>query len=289
MTIDNPKNHCDEDNFTKLFRFEIDEEIRIDTLENRQIWMALPISFNDPFDCDLKIRNNPAMGFEENWVKEAAKKIYQGLAKSNLPYIFDETIQEKVVKWADGSLPNAGSHPTKYPFVSDIEKRIKSFGVQCFSTTMDHPLMWSHYASKHTGFCIEYGYKPMTLALQNDRLFDMLPVSYISILPDFDLNEVLFAPASTAKRLLATKSIEWAYEQEFRLIYYNCSPSKDKKGEKVSLPKGLEIKAIYTGINCDPKTIRRLKAIAPQLKIECYEMKVDERSYRLQPKKPISA
>jgi hypothetical protein len=39
-----------------------------------------------------------------------------------------------------------------------IRNRFRSIGVCCFTRNVNSILMWSHYASNHQGFCVEYKY-----------------------------------------------------------------------------------------------------------------------------------
>ncbi|MGO4820575.1 MULTISPECIES: DUF2971 domain-containing protein [unclassified Flavobacterium] len=103
--------------------------------------------------------------------------------------------------------------------------------------------MWSHYASNHQGFCIEYKY--------NSRISGINPldVNYSDsfVKADFhkDKQDALF-------HMIFTKAKQWEYEEELRSINGHFT---DTNSRKVPFIKE-DIKAIYLGvkIECDLKT-----------------------------------
>lgn len=159
-------------------------------------------------------------------------------------------------------------------YVDVVQDGLKHFRVSCFAESPYSMLMWSHYANCHKGFCIEYEIPPYS---NSNQLFHNLhPVIYsntrISIL-DQCLNslepfgytqDVLW---DIFKYALLMKSIDWKYQNEWRLILlknmipnnYNCKFFKIKKvylGNKMSGKDRWEIIKIcnskgipYCGVN----------------------------------------
>jgi Protein of unknown function (DUF2971) len=91
------------------------------------------------------------------------------------------------------------------------ERVSEKMGLICMSTTWQSPVMWAHYGDKHRGVCLGFNvidqaasevcYEPKRLANllgKQPRLSDVTP-------------EVL-------NTLMTTKSEEWSYERERRLI-----------------------------------------------------------------------
>jgi Protein of unknown function (DUF2971) len=69
------------------------------------------------------------------------------------------------------------------------------------------PLMWSHYAEKHTGVCLEFRV--------DDRFFGAaLEVQYRDRYPSLSL----FQQGRAQLLPLLIKSADWAYETEYRMI-----------------------------------------------------------------------
>lgn len=158
---------------------------------------------------------------------------------------------------------------------SDIQKTANSFRVACFAQTPYSMLMWSHYARYHQGFCIEYeipDYSNESAEIYNN----LFPVIYTDMrvpLTELSLNWNLTGTLTKSelwdfyKYGLLSKSVDWKYQQEWRLISYdtlitdnnyNCKFFKIKKvylGNRMSAKDRLEIMEIckskgipYTGV-----------------------------------------
>lgn len=264
----------------KLYRFEKPDGVRIETLKRNEIWMALPESLNDPLDCRLKINDKTEFStFKIEKIKSAAGSLYESYNIKGGAWLLDDAIIESIQAWIDAKGRGGNGAPA---FLSLIEKKIMTFGVQCFSEAdYTNPLMWAHYALNHEGFCIEYEYLPMTLALENNSDFAMSPAIYTSRLPEFNLMEILFSPKEVTEKLYATKSNHWAYEKEFRLVYFPCSPLEKKKGQSVSIPKGLKITKIISGLKAH-KIEQELNSIADELNVTYHRIKNSAHFYDLE-------
>lgn len=82
-------------------------------------------------------------------------------------------------------------------------------GLLCFSKNWRNPVIWGHYAEKHTGIALGFD-------IPDDSA---LPVNYTDELPPIDIDPVTGTPTREVRdRLLCTKSIDWKYEDEVRLI-----------------------------------------------------------------------
>ena len=99
--------------------------------------------------------------------------------------------------------------------------------------------MWGHYAKNHTGFCIEYDIgslkynslqRQLYPIIYTDTLFDTTKYHDINIKKRNNLHLMLSA---------LYKSVEWAYEKEWRLIIHGGINI-----ENHIMPKA---KAIYLG------------------------------------------
>jgi|ERR1051325_1157417 hypothetical protein len=85
----------------------------------------------------------------------------------------------------------------------------KTTGLLCFSHDWIHPLLWSHYATKHTGVCLGFD-------IRSELVKDVL---YVNERPDLDDQTSPFIVHDDLKeRLLLTKSNYWLYESEIRMI-----------------------------------------------------------------------
>jgi hypothetical protein len=88
----------------------------------------------------------------------------------------------------------------------------------CISFTLDPvcPQMWAHYAASHSGFCIQYRRLDSLLLCQ-----DLCrPVIYRRTMPE--LEDRMEAQNENMQKVFFTKSENWEYEREWRLMYPNA-------------------------------------------------------------------
>lgn len=143
-----------------------------------------------------------------------------------------------------------------YSALDDGIKQIRSglgkqVGIECFTQSPTDVLMWSYYADKHTGICVEYDFSKLFNTLSNAFLF---PVYYSESRPLLNLaaiydpqtkqvcNDRLAEAFPSIIRSWITKSLEWEREKEWRLISF---PIKEETERSVKLPI---ISRIITGI-----------------------------------------
>lgn len=143
----------------------------------------------------------------------------------------------------------------------EIQNTANRFRVACFAETPYSMLMWSHYANNHKGFCIEYE-TPEYSDKNADIYHNLFPVIYTdkrTNLTSLSLNWKSTGTLSNDglwdfyKYGLLSKSLEWRYQQEWRLISYdnlitddtyNCQFFKIKKvylGNRMSAKNRKEI------------------------------------------------
>jgi hypothetical protein len=90
-------------------------------------------------------------------------------------------------------------------------------GLICFSKNWKNPLLWGHYAEKHTGVALGFDV-PDHLAL---------PVIYAKKLADVKVGHDGLWDKEFIDRLVRTKFYDWKYEKEVRLsvLLENASES----------------------------------------------------------------
>jgi hypothetical protein len=131
-----------------------------------------------------------------------------------------------------------------------LDELIRQFRVCCFSLRNDDLLLWAHYAENHRGVCLEYEVS------EDDFRGQLFPIKYSKVPPT--LNRIARRPDGTLSinieregAIFLTKSEDWAYEVEFRLIRFSKYPYA--KGEKSQIPGRLS--AVYFGIRTDPSVV----------------------------------
>lgn len=121
----------------------------------------------------------------------------------------------KVSRFADLNDPfellaaNFKEHKTRQVVRNWKDKSHSLMGLLCFAGDWSEPVMWSHYAEKHTGICLGFDVSRSTVqqvSYQDDRILAALSPT---LTPD-NLSEEL------QHQLLCTKSGGWRYEEEYR-------------------------------------------------------------------------
>ena len=161
----------------------------------------------------------------------------------------------------------------------DLQKTANSFRIACFAETPFSMLMWSHYANNHQGFCIEY--ETPDYSVDNADLYhNLFPVIYTDTRTDLTNLSLNWNSTGTLsnealwnyyKYGLLCKSLDWKYQNEWRLISYdklltdnsyNCQFFKIKKvylgnkmpsEERIKIIKICKDKGIsYAGVTIAP-------------------------------------
>ncbi len=169
-------------------------------LENNEVFLAAPASFNDPFDCAIR----PIISVDDGdeLIELTAERFeYFGIDK-------EET--RRRLSAFSGAEPEHIQTICRMFREIEMRNNLHGLGVLSLSEVNDHPLMWAHYANRHTGFCIEYK------RTNTNDLADAKPVSYSSDYPAVDLFRMDLHQQSELS--VFTKDIHWEYEKEWRRV-----------------------------------------------------------------------
>ena len=193
-----------------LFRYLTTERAK-EVLRDNRLYLCSPNSFNDPFDCRLR------PGFAGS--KAEYKRIGLLLAKGTKPNASRQALRGMVAKVRDKLNPMA----FEKLYDSWESQLLNKSGMLCLTEWSNDLLMWSHYADKHTGVCLQFEH-----ILGRDLLGNAMPVRYVDSYPGFsfvrtfaqihNLEQQSEALVEFGKVLFLTKSTHWAYEKEWRLI-----------------------------------------------------------------------
>lgn len=173
---------CQGERAESLFKYYSTEGI-LKTLDTNTFKWELPCDENDPFEALAK-------GWDENPIKKAFSDD-------------DEAVSHMDVLFKSGELQKSISHIVAY--VS-------------FSEKSDDILMWSHYAEKHAGACVEFNVAALGVVAKN-----LSRVHYAQKIGDErpriplggDLDEKY---QESVRDFLSAKAKEWEYEKEWRSI-----------------------------------------------------------------------
>ena len=191
----------------------------MDSLQNMELKLSTVSDFNDAFDgrgaCTNVLRRE--------LIVKHAKEIVS--AQFNYPaHVIDKIVQEL----DPDDLVRTYSQGFAKAF---LERQMsKDWRIACFAkpeTSNADALMWSHYANHWKGVRLGYrllfdlhkeiDFKEMTTPFILDyvRYTDMRPVLDLSEIESFENDPVLIA---YGHKVITTKSSEWSYESEWRLL-----------------------------------------------------------------------
>ena len=169
---------------------------------------------------------------------------------------------------------------------SNIDLKLnQTFAISCFSEKSDEILMWSHYANKHTGFCVEYNFFKSNDWDVSIRLFPVIYSGDRGQIPSslFDISDINNIQISTNKQaisdlmlLLLYKSKIWEYEAEWRII-----------GEQKLLTDGhLKelpiVSKVFLGANISEENKSKIiEIIKSKENVEVYQYTIDDNQYKL--------
>lgn len=197
-----------------LFKYYSDNEYSIDNITNDNMWYSSPACFNDVFDVDFQID-------KKKIIDDALKQVCRqtGIKKHDPRWI---KARQEI------------QHLTE-DFGLKVKKLRLTTGVACFSESDSDMLMWAHYAHYNKGICVEYDMLDMNEQLK----FSAIPVLYSSARPcleRIDINATAETAISFLIDNLTTKSPEWSYEREWRIIRDSAACGQSWDDEKTRCP-----------------------------------------------------
>lgn len=259
---------------TRLYKYQSYNVQTIDNLVNRILWFSKPIKFNDPYECYipnylpnlskneweilyLQVRNI----WHERKNDKFFEEDYDNEYKQFMGQIFKDDKPEKIFKASYNLLKNPWIN---FGWKKLIENEFGEIGISCFSEKKDDPLMWSHYADGHRGFCLEFdaGLEPFSKALK---------VSYSELLLSLKPENEAF---NLFKNLATHKFKGWESEQEWRLFV--------RVGETEYGFNPNSLISIYFGSEMPLEHQIVLGSVASKLKTKLYIMRKDDKEYELQ-------
>lgn len=191
-----------------LYKYRSFNQFTDAILLNSELYFSSPLNFNDPFDCQLS--------FREFYTENEMKNIYRNL--------FDKSSINK-----DEIRRKLGPNYINFSKINRFfyENLLKNMGILSFSRKCSTITMWSHYGDNHQGlvFCFDP---------KKDNAFfgSYVPVDYV---PDKSY-EFLSSTGDYLKEtsiLITTKSRDWKYEEEVRIV--DSKNNGNKKFSPLSL------------------------------------------------------
>lgn len=208
----------DDDYYYFYKHYSVDEKWGIlKVFENFTLRYRSSFHFNDPYDCHFNPVFTPP---------RSKQKIIQEFSEKLSSSQFSET--NTFIDQNGDSQPLEGLLGSNTPELSSINAgqyliNLKTnLFVTCFNNAPDNMLLWSHYASNHRGFMIEF-----KIPKKDHNGLLPLPVEYSDSLREIDCpsdchialkNWTSDENFNLYKDGFLVKAKDWHYEKEFRLF-----------------------------------------------------------------------
>lgn len=246
-----------------LYKYYGDTPEKLNAVKNNKMWYSAPSNFNDVFDCDISIDD---------------KKIFNEALKL-LPD--KRRIRPGSNAWRE---LRATINQQLRALRAKLDELRNTTGVSCLSESENSLLMWAHYAHNHRGICVEYDLLEINRILN----FSAIPVIYSEERPCFDCLDPQIIQKDALKLLvqsLTSKSSEWRYEKEWRIILNKgaCGDSwdSDKSGALLDM---IPPSSIILGCAVQPEFERQVTDYCSTNRIDLYKMEKDPIEYCLNKK-----
>lgn len=247
---------------------------RLDVIKNLKIRFTQPSALNDPFESATILNVNSLIA---DYFRKNIKTLSNDINIHNI----DNNILNKVIS---DTLCQDLEFKTKVINHTHDQIIPDQWGVLSLSRSPNIIQMWSHYASSGSGF---------VLGLRDDIKFSCRKIRHSIIYTKNRKNLALNYPETNidTKDILGTKSIEWSYEEEERIIIkydhseWDIIEADNTSQIYLSTIQKDYIEALYFG----PRSSDALKSELidtlkfNQLDINIYDFKLSDSEFRLEP------
>jgi Protein of unknown function (DUF2971) len=230
----------------KLYKYFPPE--RTDVLRDLRIRFTQPADFNDPFDVLPNIEKLMPDGELEMFLAERENDVEAGILKELDKSLNLTSRGGSPAKLLEAFKKDTGIAPIALlkGILSEAPQAIRRsqgprlqagfgerFGILSLSEVPTSLLMWAHYSASHSGFVVEFDgdHEFFNQArFPGGAIGRVSKVSYATERPAITMfspkaNEVQWA-SRLIEQILMTKSVEWSYEQEWRMVL----PLDDQSG-----------------------------------------------------------
>lgn len=197
-----------------LYKFHSNGKYLKKLLRESKFHFQHPSKFNDPWDCNLPIQMfETSQDIATNFEKIFDEHKFQETFKHS-PLNFTRTEILKILRGA--TLSPEILTAINQSFLGYFNEYYATTAITCFSKKADNLLLWAHYASQHTGVCLGYDDMILRRYFGENAFYEvMYPKSKVLPIP-----KLVVDPKNEVIKLLTTKSYDWRYENEVRLINY---------------------------------------------------------------------
>ncbi|MGE0133390.1 MAG: DUF2971 domain-containing protein [Blastocatellales bacterium] len=195
---------------------------RVDVLERTQLRFSPPHAFNDPFDLKPNIQGFSPREYWNAEFRDALPEIVQE-QYAELPEKIRALVSVEMVQALASAkalaMEQEGFELAQFiaPYLRSVmETKFEELvGIFCLTEKPDNLLMWAHYADSHQGFVVEFEGADRFFnqrRSKDDEFCHVRKVKYSDKRPTLSLSEI------ESLDTFLTKSLDWEYEQEWRML-----------------------------------------------------------------------
>jgi hypothetical protein len=215
------------------------------TVANGVVRFTRPSDFNDPWDC------KPVFSVPEDKKERASLVRWIAAASTRRGAALDPVERERRVEELITD-PNALRRSMDHTEAEMQRQMDTRYRVYCLTTKPACPLMWAHYADHHRGICLE-------INVRQPNLCSAIQVQYRKTYASFRLDDHRDVSP------FYTKSSDWQYEDEYRLIAEEERGAFDHRTLKTQdqfykLPSG-SVMSIIIGAKAPEETHKTVRDI----------------------------
>lgn len=191
-------------------------------LTDNEIFFAKPSSFNDPFDCQLApIYEDATAGNKRRTLMKESVNAFPGMSYKKRSRLVTQCMIE--------SNDPRVQQERKEEWLRRLEDEIGVFSLTASRTSI---AMWAHYAASHWGVCV--GFRTDYLEDFSTQIFKnkgflgvFYKVKYVDDYPVINLFDPKRVPGEGFNIAVTTKSRNWEYEAEYRLLLTRPGPLRN--------------------------------------------------------------
>lgn len=256
-----------------LLQFRKYDKFLLSNLVQNKITFGSAQNFNDPFDCNLPINVECTLKDVQVFAIEA------NFANSNFNL---SSIAEK----ADELYRNP---EVLYHSLKDLilnRRRFSCFNLAKTKHHLHNSLFWANYANKHSGICMKFSGE--LIRYYHDFFQDLIglvPVKYTNddMIPKFNYFKNRKSRENFAvEYFFGTKSKEWKYEEEIRLVYQPDLQDLDSYINFEFNPISLE--SVYLGCKITSSEEKEILSCLLDKKyehVDIFKLEMDSKKFKL--------
>ena len=275
-----------------LYKYRSDSKFTEDIFKNKQVWLAMPDTLNDPFECSYKI----PLDLIQTHIETSCKAQIFGFAlscamfakKGGTPFGISQneidgfwkslkpvlSIQEHYRIFREFQKKHGLMFSDQESTFNELKKAVKKVGIFSLSSDIDNQLLWAHYADESRGIAIGFGVTNDSRLSNSEHCLKVEYSDDISEKSDIGVNRQVESYlehdnnlphkmhfSNTTKisfsdpffqRVISTKPTAWSYESEWRYVEETAG----------LFPLPAPICEVVFGLRVKKETIEKYKKLA---------------------------